>query len=99
MAHAVRAREEWPWSETYTTLSSEGPPAASRATSSAVRFAADPPLTSRPAVPSGIPSQLRNQSIISSSIWVAAGDSLHTQGDTLAAVAISSATAAGQVVK
>ena len=50
-------------------------------------------------MPSGIPSQLRNQSMTSSSIWVAAGDSIHTQGDTLAAVAISSATAAGQVVK
>jgi hypothetical protein len=35
----------------------------------------------------------------SSSIWVAAGDSSHAQGDTLAAAAISSASAAGQVVK
>jgi len=64
-----------------------------------VRFAADPPLTSTPAVPSGIPSQLRNQSITSSSIWVAAGDSIHAQGDKFAALAISSATAAGQLVK
>src|SRR5215472_3945210 len=99
MARAVRAREEWPWSETYTTLSSDGPPAASRATSSAVRFAADPPLTSKPAVLAGIPSQLRNQSMTSSSIWVAAGDSIQAQGDTLIAAAISSASAAGQVVK
>jgi hypothetical protein len=64
-----------------------------------VRFAAEPPLTSTPAAPAGIPSQVRNQSMTSSSIWVAAGDSIHAQGDTLAAVAISSATAAGQVVK
>ena len=48
---------------------------------------------------SGIPSQPRNQSMTSSSIWVAAGDSIHAQGDTLIAAAISSASAAGQVVK
>ena len=64
-----------------------------------MRFAAEPPLTSTPAVPSGIPSQLRNQSITSNSIWVPAGESIHAQGVTLAAAAISSATAAGQVVK
>jgi len=64
-----------------------------------VRFAADPPLTSTPAVPSGIPSQPRNQSMTSSSIWVVAGASIHAQGDMLAAAAISSASAAGQVVK
>ena len=35
----------------------------------------------------------------SSSIWVAAGDSIHAQGDMFAAAAISSASAAGQVVE
>jgi hypothetical protein len=99
MARAVRARDEWAWSDTYTTLSPDGPPAASRATSSAVRLAADPPVTSRPAVLSGIPSQVRNQSTTSSSICVAAAASIQAPQYGLAAAAMSSASAAGQVVK
>ena len=67
MARAVRAIEEWAWSDTYTTDAVDGPPAASRATSRAVRLAAEPPVTSTPAVPAGRPSHPRNQSITSSS--------------------------------
>lgn len=99
MARAVRASDECAWSDTYTTLALDGPPAASRATSSAVRLAADPPVTSTPAVAAGRPSQLRNQSITWSSIWVAAADSIQAPQYGLAAAAVSSASAAGQVVK
>ena len=99
MARAVRARDEWAWSDMYTTLSPEGPPAASRATSSAVRLAAEPPVTSRPAVPAGIPSHVRNQSITSSSTWLAPADSIHAPQYGLAEAAINSASAAGHVVK
>ena len=47
----------------------------------------------------GIPSQVRNQSMTSSSTWVAAADSIHAPQYGLAAAAVSSASAAGQVVK
>ena len=99
MARAVRARDECAWSDTYTTDSADGPPAASRATSSAVRLAAEPPLSSTPAVPAGRPSQLRNQSMTSSSTWAAPAASIHAPQYGLAAAAVSSASAAGQVVK
>ena len=98
MARAVRAREEWAWSDTYITSSPEGPPAASRATSSAVRLAADPPVTRSPAVLAGIPSQVRNQSMTSSSTWAGPAASIHAPQYGLAAAAASSARAAGQVV-
>ena len=44
MTRAVRASDEWAWSETYRTASSDGPPATSRATSRPVRLAVDPPF-------------------------------------------------------
>ncbi len=99
MARAVRARDECAWSDTYSTEPGDGPPAASRATSSAVRLAAEPPFTSTPAVPAGRPSQPRNQSMTSSSTCVAPADSSHAPQYRLAAAAVSSASAAGQVVK
>ena len=99
IARAVRASEECAWSDTYTTSSPDGPPAASRATSSAVRLAAEPPVTSTPAAVSGNPSQVRNQSTTSSSICAAPADSIHAPQYGLAAAAASSASAAGQVVK
>ena len=99
IARAVRASDECAWSDTYTTEPGDGPPAASRATSSAVRLAAEPPLTSTPAVPAGSPSQPRNQSMTSSSTWAGPADSSHAPQYGLAAAAVSSASAAGQVVK
>jgi len=47
----------------------------------------------------GIPSQARNQSRTSSSTWAAPADSSHAPQYRLAAAAVSSASAAGQVVK
>ena len=46
-----------------------------------------------------MPSQVRNQSMTSSSTWVAPADSIHAPQYGLAAAAVSSASAAGQVVK
>ena len=56
-------------------------------------------MTSTPAVPAGSPSQPRNQSMTSSSTWVGPADSIHAPQYGLAAAAVSSASAAGQVVK
>jgi hypothetical protein len=82
MAREVRARDEWAWSDRCITLSPEGSPAGWRATSSAGRLAAEPPVTSTPAVPVGIPSHVRNRSMTSSSTWVAPAASAVTASCT-----------------
>jgi hypothetical protein len=61
-------------------------------------LAADPPLTSTPAVPSGIPSHIRNQSMTSSSTCAAPADCFHIAQCWLAAAITSSASAAGKMV-
>jgi hypothetical protein len=62
-------------------------------------LAAEPPVTSTPEVLPGIPSQSRNQSMTWSSTCAGPADSIHAPQYGLAAAAISSASAAGQVVK
>ena len=79
-----------------SSASAQGEGDASRV---AVRLAAEPPLTRTPTAVSGRPSQVRNQSMTSSSIWAAPADSIHAPQYRLAVAAISSASAAGQVVK
>ena len=59
-----RRIEPWAWSLRYTT---PPPPRDSRAATSAVSDAIDPPLTSKPSVPAGIPHHERSQSTTASS--------------------------------
>ena len=73
------------------------PTSVSRAQASAVRFAAEPPVTSDPAASAGYPTQSLNHPRTSVSSWVGPADSIHEPAYTLHALATKSPSAPGHV--